>query len=184
MPVPPQILKRRETARSRLFRVEELLLRFGNGVERLYERLLPPPHNAVLVVPILDDDTVLLIREYGAGVDGYELCLPKGAAEAGEDRLAAANRELMEEAGFGAHHLEFLKRISLSPSYMSHTIDVVLARDLYEKRLPGDEPEPIEVVPWRMSELDQLIARTDFSEGRSIAALYMVRDILAAERSR
>lgn len=179
MPVEPQILKRRETAKTRLFRVEELLLRFSNGVERVYERLCHPIHGAVLVVPMLDRDTVLLIREYGAGVEGYQLGLPKGACEAGEDRLSAANRELMEEAGYGAHHLEFVKSITLSPGYMTHDIDVILAQDLYEKRLPGDEPEPIEVVPWPLSDLDGLMARSDFTEGRSIAALYMVRDILA-----
>lgn len=171
-------MKRTESAKTRLFRVEELLLRFSNGVERIYERLTHPPHGAVLVVPMLDDDTVLLIREYGAGVEGYELGLPKGACHAGEDRLIAANRELMEEVGYGAHHLEFVKSITLSPSYMSHGIDVVLARDLYEKRLPGDEPEPLDVVPWSMDRLDELVAREDFTEGRSIAALYIVRDML------
>ncbi len=173
-------MKRRETARTRLFRVEELLLRFANGVERVYERLSHPPHGAVLVVALLDDDTVLLIREYGAGVEGYELGLPKGACHAGEDRLAAANRELMEETGYGAHHLEFLKTVTLSPAYMNHRIDLVLARDLYEKRLPGDEPEPIEVVPWALSDLENLVMRDDFTEARSLAALYMVRDRLAA----
>jgi ADP-ribose diphosphatase len=179
MPVEPQILKRRETARTRLFRVEELLLRFGNGVERIYERLCHPSHGAVLIVPMLDDDTVLLVREYGAGVEGYQLALPKGACNAGEDRLTAANRELMEEVGYGAHHLEFIKSITLSPGYMSHDIDVVLAQQLYPRRLPGDEPEPIEVVPWSLADLPALMARKDFTEGRSIAALYLVRDLLS-----
>lgn len=179
MPVEPQILKRKETARSRLFRVEELLLRFSNGVERVYERLCHPAHGAVLIVPMLDDDTVLLVREYGAGVEGYQLGLPKGACLPGEDRLLAANRELMEEVGYGAHHLEYLKSLTLSPSYMAHDIDVVLAQDLYEQWLPGDEPEPIEVVPWSLRDLPALVARDDFTEGRSLAALYLVRDLLS-----
>ena len=157
-------------------------MRFSNGVERVYERLLPPAHRAVLIVPMLDDDTFLLIREYGAGLERYHLSLPKGACEAGEERLKAANRELMEEAGYGAHHLEFVKTINLSPGYMSHGIDIVLAQDLYEKRLPGDEPEPLEVVPWRFDDLDSLLARDDCIEGRTIAALYIVRDLLLARR--
>jgi hypothetical protein len=53
---------------------------------------------------------------------------------------------------------------------MSHQTHLVLARDLYEERLPGDEPEELEVVPWKLDALDQLILREDFSEGRSIAA--------------
>lgn len=181
MPVQPKILKRKEIAKTRLFRVEEMLLRFSNGVERIYERLCHPPHGAVLIVPMISEDTVLLIREYGAGVDGYELGLPKGAIHAGEDRLAAANRELMEEAGYAAHHLEFVKTITLSPAYMTHSIDVILAKDLYEMRLPGDEPEPIEVIPWSLSRLDELVARDDFTEGRSIAALLLVKNLLKSK---
>ncbi|HIQ52623.1 MAG TPA: ADP compounds hydrolase NudE, partial [Pseudomonas pachastrellae] len=92
--------------------------------------------------------------------------------------LDAANRELMEEAGFGAQQLEFLTHLSLSPGYMSQKIAVVLARDLYEKRLPGDEPEPIRVDQVDLYQLSELTARANFTEGRALAALYLVRDLL------
>lgn len=180
MPVEPQILKCREVAKSRLFRVEELLLRFSNGVERIYERLSNPAHRAVLIVPMLDDETFLLVREYAGGTENYQLGLPKGACEADENSLEAANRELMEEVGYGAHHLEFVKSLTLSPGYMCHSLDVILAQDLYEKRLPGDEPEPLEVIPWSLSDIPELLAREDFTEGRSVAALLLVRDLLGA----
>lgn len=81
--------------------------------------------------------------------------------------------------GYGARKLQFLKKISLSPSYMEHGINVVVAWDLYPERLIGDEPEPIEVVPYPLSDLLQLISRADVCEGRSIAALFMVREWLA-----
>jgi ADP-ribose diphosphatase len=61
---------------------------------------------------------------------------------------------------------------------MSHQAQLVIARDLYPERLPGDEPEELEVVPWKLDALDQLILREDFSEGRSIAALFVVREWL------
>lgn len=175
----PQILKKELVARTRLFGVEELHLRFSNGVERVYERLRRPPVHAVLVVPVLDADTVLLIREYGAGTERYELGLPKGALEADETIEQGANRELMEEVGYGAHDITVLKELTLSPSYMSHHITVVLAENLYPARLEGDEPEPIEVQPISLSALDDWVWRADFSEARSLAALYMVRDLLA-----
>ncbi len=62
----PETLHREIVARSRLFRVEALDLRFSNGVEVKYERLTSSTSGAVIVVPMLDDDTVLLIREYSA----------------------------------------------------------------------------------------------------------------------
>jgi ADP-ribose diphosphatase len=181
MPSKPETLHRKEVARSRLFRVEAVGLRFSNGVEVEYERLTSSTSGAVLVVPLLDRDTVLLVREYAGGTDRYELALPKGRVEAGEELLAAANRELMEEVGYGARELTRLRSLTVAPGYMQHSTHIVLARDLYEQRLPGDEPEPIEVVPWSLSRLTELFERDDFSEARSIAALFMVRDRLQTE---
>ena len=133
----------------------------------------------MLIVPLLDDDTVLLIREYCVGTERYELALPKGRIEANEPLLEAANRELMEEVGHGAQTLHHLTSLSLAPGYSSHQTHVVLARELYPRRLDGDEPEPLEVVPWRLSKLHTLLAREDCSEGRSIAALFLTREYLA-----
>lgn len=176
----PQILKKSIVAKSRFFTVEELELRFSNGVERRYERLRTPPHQAVMVVALRDEDTVLMIQEYGAGLETYTLGLPKGALEMGETLEQGANRELQEETGHGAHKLTVLKELTLSPSYMSSRLTVVLAEELYESRLEGDEPEPIEVLPMKISELDDWVWREELSEARSIAALYLVRDILRA----
>jgi len=177
----PEILNHREVARSRIFRVEERELRFPNGTVVHYERLLSGRNGAVLVVPMLDDETVFLIREYAAGTDRYELALPKGLVSDGEDPLDAANRELKEEIGYGANDLSHINTLSVAPGYLEHCTHIILARDLYEERLPGDEPEEIEVVPWSINRMDELIALEDCTEARSIAALYIVRDMINNE---
>ncbi|NOX27135.1 MAG: ADP compounds hydrolase NudE [Gammaproteobacteria bacterium] len=174
----PRILNKSTIAQTRLFKVEALELEFSNGVVTHYERLLSSSAGAVLIVPMLDRDTVLLIREYSAGVHRYELALPKGRVEAQEDWLDAANREIREEIGYAARSLEHLRTISIAPGYLSHETQIILAQDLYESRLEGDEPEEIEVIPWRLSEIDKLLAGGEIGEARSIAALYMVRDKL------
>ena len=160
------------------YRMERLDLEFGNGERRQFERLHSRGAGAVIVVPLLDDDTVLLVREYAAGVHRYELGLVKGRIDAGESPLDAANRELQEEAGYAARALDDLRVLTLSPGYMSHQTHLVLARDLYPQRLPGDEPEELEVVPWKLSNLHELVLREDCSEGRSIAALFIAREWL------
>ena len=181
-PKKPIIKKNIEVARTRLFCVEELHLEFSNGEQRIYERLKAGGSGAVMVVPINADNEILLIREYAAGIDGYELALPKGLVEKGESFIDAANRELKEEVGFGAKQLDLLKVISLAPGYLSHKMSIVLARDLYPEKLPGDEPEPIEVVPYAFSKIDQLIAREDFTEARSIVGLYLARDFILNDK--
>jgi ADP-ribose diphosphatase len=175
----PTILNRQTIAKTRLFQVEQLELRFENGVETQYERLVGSPQGSVLIVPMLDDNTVLLIREYAAGIDRYELALPKGRIENGEELLTAANREIMEEVGYAANDLHHLTSVSVAPGYVGYFTHVVLARDLYPCTAEGDEPEPIEVVPWKLDELPQLLQRDDCTEARSIAALYMTREYLA-----
>lgn len=178
----PTVTQQKTVAQSRIFRIEQLDLRFSNGVEVEYERLRGsgPPTGAVLIVPMLDEHTVLLIREYAAGVMRYELALPKGKLEIGEDMLDGANREIMEEVGYASNKLTHLSTVTLAPGYLSHQTHIVLAEDLYEKREPGDEPEEIDVVPWSLKKLPELFAQAECTEARSIAALYMVRDRLLA----
>lgn len=174
----PTILAREIVASSRLFRVEELQLKFSNGVERTYERLVSRGYGAVMVVALEDSEHALLVEEFCGGTERYELSLPKGLIEPGEDVLSAANRELKEEAGFGAHQLEYLGELTLSPGYMSQKIQIVLAMDLYPERLPGDEPEPLGLERINLRQLSSLIQNAQFSEGRALAALYLARDLL------
>ncbi len=170
----PIILNKTTIAKSRLFRIESLDIEFSNGQQRNYERLARGnPGGAVLVIPMLDDNTVLLIREYSAGVHRYELGLPKGKTDAGESFLEAANRELKEEVGYGARNLYHLSSFSLAPSYLEHMTEIILAQDLYQQKLPGDEPEELEVVPWQLTNINALLATGECTEARSIAALFM-----------
>ncbi|WP_349920932.1 ADP compounds hydrolase NudE [Aeromonas veronii] len=179
--VKPAILKAEIVAESRLFKVESLHLQFSNGEERVYERMRGGNRGAVMVVPLLDAHTLLLVREYAAGTHSYELGFPKGLIDPGENAFEAGNRELMEEAGFGARDLVSLKQVSLAPGYFSSRMDILLARELYPEQRVGDEPEPLEVIPWPLDQIDELLARPDFTESRSISALLLARKWLAEQ---
>ncbi len=177
----PTILNKTTLATSRLFRIESLDIKFSNGERRNFERLARSSSgSAVLIVPILDDETVLLIREYSAGVHRYELGLPKGKTDAGESFLEAANRELKEEVGYGAKKLHHLSSFSIAPSYLEHMTEIVIAQDLYAEKLEGDEPEELEVIPWKLNNINALLATGECTEARSIAALFMAVEYLKA----
>ncbi len=177
MPKLPIIHGRQELESGGCLR-EAVDLEFANGERRKFERVSSRGHGAVMIAAISEPGIVLLIREYAAGVHRYEVGLPKGRMDAGESVLDAANRELKEETGFGARKLTHLRAITLAPGYMTHEIQLVLAEDLYPERLPGDEPEQLEVLPWKLDDLHQLVLREDCSEGRSLAGLFIVREIL------
>lgn len=176
---PPQIHATRAIETSRFLRAEEVDLEFSNGQRRTFERLKSSGLGAVIIVPMRDDDTVLLVREYAVGIDGYELGLPKGRLDRDETAEQGANRELKEEVGFGARELHILGRLSVSPAYMTAMTHIVLARDLHPERLVGDEPEELDVVAWKLSELHTLLAHPEVTDGRSIAALFIAREWLA-----
>src|SRR3546814_12356521 len=127
---------------------------------------------------MLDDDTVLLVREYAAGVHRYELGLVKGRIDAGETPEHAANRELMEEAGYGANSVQVLRSLTLAPTYMSHQTHLVLARDMYPKRLPGDAPEALDVVTLKIDDLNELPPSEYVSQSGSTSQVFIARTCL------
>ncbi|SQI46158.1 ADP compounds hydrolase nudE [Serratia plymuthica] len=152
----PKILKVETVARSRLFNVESSIWSSvmvyggcmngcGLGKGSRYD------------CPVIGDD-LLLIREYAVGTESYELGFPKGLIDPGEGVLEAANRELMEEVGFGAKRFDFLSQLTMAPSYFSSKMNIVLANDLYLQSLEGDEPEPLPQVRWPIADMMSLLA--------------------------
>lgn len=174
----PTITQRKQIARSKLFAIEQIDLTFSNGERREYERMLGTGRGSVMIVPMINEDTMLLVREYCAGTHTYELGFPKGLIDPGESSEQAANRELKEEIGHGCNQLTLIHKVSMAPAFFSASMDIFMANDLYQEWLVGDEPEPLDVVPWKLSEYHTLLMQPDFNEARSIAALLLIKDYL------
>ncbi|MCW8834711.1 MAG: ADP compounds hydrolase NudE [Colwellia sp.] len=172
----PTINDQKQVANSRLFAIEQLDLTFSNGEQRQYERMVGSGRGAVMVVPMLDPDTLLLVREYCAGTHSYELGFPKGLIDPGETAEQAANRELQEEIFYGSDHLQHISQMMMAPAFFNAKMDVFIATDLFSAALVGDEPEPLDVVPWPISDYKNLLQQSDFKEARSIAALMLAVD--------
>ena len=171
MPNKPEILAVNSYARSRLFHIEQVELRFSNGREVQFERLQSGAQGSVLIVPV-DGDELILIREYAVGTERYELGFPKGAIDPGEDMLAAARRELREETGMASSNITQLRRIIVSPAYFNRPTSILLAKNLSIDPLPGDEPEAIEQVRWPLDRMWELLEQSDFNDGINQLALY------------
>lgn len=174
----PQILAISVAAKSRLFEIQSVDLKFSNGVRRTYERFKPSSRCAVMILPI-EQDSLLMIREYAVGTERYELGFPKGLMDANETPEQSANRELKEEVGLGAQKLIHLRTVNTSPSHMNNPMHIFLAQDFYTCKLDGDEPEPLELVRVPLSKIDDLLQDPDFCEARNLVGLYCLRDYLS-----
>jgi ADP-ribose pyrophosphatase len=122
--------------------------RLPDGAERVYPVLVVGP--GVAVLPFVEPDRVLLIRQYRHLQRGASWELPGGGALPGEDPLAAAQRELREEGGYRAERLTLLTRFHPSNAYLDETAYCFVAHGLTPDPLPADDDEFFEraIVPW------------------------------------
>lgn len=176
----PEICDVKVIAKTRIFEIQSVDLRFSNGEERTYERLTPQRRSSVMILPIHEGNLVF-VKEYAVGSERYELNFPKGIVDSGEQPIEAANRELQEEIGFGAHKLTPLRPLYSSPSHMFGLMHLFVAEDLYPSWLEGDEPEPLEIVRYPLSKLDELLADPTFGEARNLAGLFLLKEFLNAK---
>lgn len=176
----PEIRAINTIAKTHIFEVQSVDLRFSNGEERTYERLTPQCRSSVMVIPIYQDQLVF-VKEYAVGPERYELTFPKGIVDQGEEPIVSANRELQEEIGFGAKQIEPLRSLYSGPSHMYGLMHVFVAQDLYPSKLEGDEPEPLEIVYYPLSKIDELLADPNFAESRNLSALFLLREYLNAK---
>ena len=79
----PHILSLSTVAKSRLFEIQAVELKFSNGIDRTYERFRPFNRDSVMVIAI-DGEDLLLVREYAVGTEQYELGFVKGGMDVGE----------------------------------------------------------------------------------------------------
>ena len=176
MSASPQIREVTPLMQSRLFAIESVELRFANGEERTFERLVGQGEGAVMVVPFKTADELLLIREYAVGVERYELGFVKGRIDKGENAAQAARRELREEIGCDAQCFTHLATVALTPAYSNYRTHIFAATDLFESPLPGDEPEQLETLSWPVNDLSTLREKGDFSDARSVLATYLIAE--------
>jgi len=176
----PKRLRERELFSSRIFTIKEIDLLLDNGKEVTYE--ISDKGHSVMVVPLIDDATILLVREYHAGINEYQTGLCKGFIEEGQTPEEAANRELQEEVGYKAGKLERLGVFSVNPGYSTHKTYAFLAQDLKESKLQGDEDEELQIVRYPLERFEDLVDQGKLTEARMIASLYLTRRILSLSR--
>jgi ADP-ribose pyrophosphatase len=126
---------------------------------------------AAAVVPFLDEDEVLLIRQYRYAAGGEILEVPAGKLDAGEAPALCATRELEEETGYRAGRLEHLATIWTTPGFTDERIHLFAAFDLTAGTQDLQPDEMIELVPMRIDDALAAIWRGELPDAKSALAL-------------
>ncbi|PJF39369.1 MAG: ADP-ribose pyrophosphatase [Phototrophicales bacterium] len=126
---------------------------------------------AVAIIPFIDDQRVMLIRQYRPAIGKYLLEIPAGTLEPHENPDDAAIRELREEIGYRANELIHIGGIYVAPGYSTEFIHLYIAKQLVYDPLKADTDELIEAIPMSISEALIAISKGDIQDAKSVVGL-------------
>jgi 8-oxo-dGTP pyrophosphatase MutT (NUDIX family) len=162
----------REVYGGRLLHVAVGTFRGPDG--QTFEREVVHHPGAVAVVPLVDDERVILVRQYRAPLDAWLLEIPAGVLDVeGEPPERAAARELAEEVGRRAGRLEPLCSFHNSAGWCDERVQIYLATDieLDSTSRQGIEEEHMTIEEIALGDVDDLIARGELTDAKSIIGL-------------
>ena len=146
-----------------------------------FDRFVIRHPGAVTIVPVHEDGTVSLVRQYRAAVDTYVLEIPAGTRDQdGEEAEDTARRELAEEAGLEAAHWELLIGTWNTPGISDQLTLIYLATGLSSipSRPQGVEEGYMTVETIHLDDVDALVADGSIKDETTVLGLYMARQRL------
>lgn len=142
-----------------------------------FERDVVHHPGAVAVLPLSDDD-VVLVRQYRSALDDYVIEIPAGLRDvADEPRIETARRELAEEVGYEADHIESLTSVHNAIGYCDEVIDIYVARGLRAiEREITESPEELdmEVIRMPFDSAVEMIWTGEITDAKTVIALLAV----------
>jgi len=128
---------------------------------------------AALVIPFLNRDTIIFLRQFRPVINKYLYELPAGTLKEGEGPLTCARREIIEETGYSAKKFTFLGKIYPVPGYSTEEINIYKASDLKKEHPLPEQDEIITSMALKKSEVMRLFKRGRITDAKTICALAM-----------
>jgi ADP-ribose pyrophosphatase len=154
-----------------VFKVTREDITLSNGVRTNLDIIRHPGASAI--VPLVDNNRLILVKQYRHAVGDYIWEIPAGTLDPGETHLQCAKRELIEETGFTAEVWEKLGEITPAPGYSDDRTYIFLASRLVHARQNLDGDEIIDVHKVRLVDVIEMIRKNMIQDGKTISGIFM-----------
>lgn len=158
--------------KGRLLDVRRDTVRLPNGVTAVREHIIHP--GAVMIVPVLDSGDLVMERQYRYPLGQDFIEFPAGKRDPGEDPMATARRELLEEAGYEAGSWEHLGGIHVAIAYSNERIDLYLARELKHVGAKLDDDEFLDILHVPVAQALEWLAQGRITDAKTVVGLLML----------
>ena len=127
----------------------------------------------VSVVAVTPSQELVLVRQYRPVIDGETLELPSGHVDAGESPEEAARRELLEETGFAAPHLELLGTLVPDVGRLANRMWCYFAANVQPSRDPHNRESGVSVVVLSAADALRRAADGTIDHALNLASLFL-----------
>lgn len=166
----PKILDSKEIFKGRVFQVTVDTILEG---DQTYQREIVHHPGSAVIIPIFDDGTIGLVRQYRHPAVRYLLEAPAGTLNQGETPKDGAARELEEELGCVAATLEKLSEFFVSPGFLEEKMWVYLATNLTPTKQQLDEDEIVDVVRIPFTQALSMITSGEIEDAKTIIGIML-----------
>lgn len=174
-PIKPwKRLNRQTVYQNQWITVHEDQVQLPNGHITPYG-IVTPTTNFVGIVPLLDPDTVILVRQYRYVLSETTWEIPSGGMEKDEQPEVAAQRELREEIGYRAERFQLLSIMHSNKSILDDRGYIFLAQGLTPSKAVPDETEEFEVISLPLDKALDMVKNYEITDCVSIIGLLLAR---------
>ena len=164
---------------GRFLKVQRDNIALPDGKVTSREYVLHP--GAVVILPLLDDGTVLMERQFRYPLHQVFIEFPAGKIDHKEDPLVAARRELEEETGYTASEWTFVTTIHNAIAYSDEHLDLYLARGLKAGQPKLDEGEFLETFTASIDELLQWVREGKITDVKTVIGIFWLDKLRAGD---
>ena len=169
-PEAPKILGSKEVFHGRVFSVTVDSVVEGH---KTYQREVVRHPGSAVILPVFEDGTIALVRQYRHPAVRYLLEMCAGTLNERERPAEGAARELAEELGLVAGKMEKLSEFFVSPGYCEEKMWLYLATDLTETSQNLEDDEMLEVVRLPLSRALEMISDGEIEDAKTIIGLML-----------